>query len=136
MPDDEEVFYDGNIPFKVFLFSHNFLYLLLFGWNIGLLTSYLKKVNWRIKITDQRLVLVQGIFSRHQEEVEYYRISDSEYNQSVIERLFGIGKITIAADDASAPNLTFPMINPKEYREKIRNNVRKERRKMRAMSVD
>lgn len=136
MTEEEEVIYEGNIPLKAFLCSHNILYLLLLGWNIGLISSLLKKMNWHVKITDQRLVLVQGILSQHQEEIEYYRITDSEYNQNFKERLFNVGRITIAADDASAPKITFPIHDPKEHREKIRNNVREERKNMRAVNVD
>lgn len=136
MTEDEKVIYEGSIPLRAFLCSHNLLYLLLFGWNIGLLSSLLKKMNWHVKITDQRLVLVQGILSQHQEEIEYYRITDSEYNQNFKERIFNVGRITITADDSSAPEITFPIHRPQGLREKIRNNVREQRKEMRAVNVD
>jgi len=134
--DGEEIIYEGHIPLRAFLLSHNMLYLLSFGWNVGLISSLLKKMNWHVKITDQRLVLVQGILSQHQEEIEYYRVNDSEYNQNFKERLFNVGRITIVADDASAPEATFPIHSPQELREEIRNNVREERKDMRAVNID
>jgi hypothetical protein len=38
---DEKIFYDGGIPLKVFYASYGFFWYVLFGWNIGLLTSWL-----------------------------------------------------------------------------------------------
>lgn len=130
MSQDEEVIYEGPPPLRVFLLSHSIFFLLFFGWNLGLISSWIKKKRWQIKISDQRLLICKGIFSHHREEIEYYKITDSEYNQNLKQRVFNVGRIIVFTNDASAPEITFPIHNPEDFREKIRKNVRKERKQM------
>lgn len=130
MTNGEKIIYEGSPPLRSFLLSRNIFYLLLFGWNFGLIFSWIKRLRWHIRISDQRLVLEKGILSRSQEEVEFYHINNSEYNQCLKERLFNVGEITLHTDDTSDSKITFPIHNPEGFREKIRRNVRKERKQM------
>ncbi|MBF0547910.1 MAG: PH domain-containing protein [Candidatus Riflebacteria bacterium] len=132
----EEIIYDGRIPTKVFLFSHNPIWILLLGWNIGLLLSILQSFCQSIRITSQRVILTTGFISRKIEEVEYYKVKDTSYDQHIMQRLGGVGEITIFSDDVTSPQLTFSIHDPVEIREKIREFVRTERGKMRSIQVD
>ena len=133
---DEKVLFEGRIPYKAFLFSHGLVWLLLLGWNIGLLIAWVEQLNWYLKITSQRVVVTRGAISQKEEEVEYYRIQDTNFEQGSIQRLFGIGKITLISDDPTAPTLAFPIHDPQGYREQIRDHIRTERHRMLSIQVD
>ena len=135
MPD-EEILYEGRVPFRVVHGSHGLLWLLLLGWNIGLLLSWFRTFGESLKITTQRIVLTSGMFSQEVEEVEYYRVKDTTYHQSLWQRLFGIGTITLLSDDATAPQLSFTMPDPHTYREQIRECINYERQRMGTVQLD
>lgn len=134
---DEQIIYEGKIPLKVMHLSHRVPWLLLAGWNIGLLISWLQTFGKSIKITSQRVVLTSGIISRDTEEVELYRVRDiSHRQQGILQRLFGIGTITLFSEDTTAPTLSFTLHNPEYYRERIRECVHQERERMGIIQVD
>jgi len=133
---DEKTIFQGKIPFKVFHFSHGLLWLIVLGWNVGLLISWLQSLGWSLRITSQRVVSTRGLISQRDEEVEYYRVRDAALQQGTIQRIFGIGTITLISDDVTAPELTFPINDPRSYREQIRDFVRKQRKEMAAIQID
>ncbi|MFZ2960314.1 MAG: PH domain-containing protein [Candidatus Ozemobacteraceae bacterium] len=136
MTDQEEVFFEGKLPFTAVLFSFHPILVLLFGWNILLIWSYIQTFGLKIKVTSQRIILVKGFISQDSEEVEYYRVKDIEADQGLLHRLLGLGTITIFSDDSTSPNLTFVTPDPMNLREKIRNCVRSERAKRHTIAVD
>ncbi len=134
---EEQIFYEGKIPFKVVHLSHGGFWLLLIGWNIGLLISWLQTFGTSIKITSQRIVLTTGVISRTTEEVELYRVRDTTHQQrGILQRLFGIGTITVFSDDTTAPTLSFTLYNPEYYREQIRECVNRERQRMGIIQIE
>ena len=109
----EKILYEGRIPFSAFHFSHNLLWILVLGWNIGLLSSYLARHGLHVKLTSQRVVLTRGSFARRVEEVEYYRVTDTTASQSIMQRLFGFGTITILSTDQSCGPPVSPCVSRK-----------------------
>ena len=132
----ERTVFEGRIPFRVFYFSHGVLWLLLLGWNFGLLLAWLQSLSWLIRITSQRVVLTRGLLAKRGEEVEYYRVRDTSFQQSAVQRMFGVGTVTLMSDDVTAPQLTFPIQGPKDIREQVRDFVRTERQRMRTVQID
>lgn len=132
----EDVIYDAKIPWKAFHFSHGFIWLILFGWNFGILYSIIQSLNWSLRITSERVVISEGIITSDEEIVEFYRVDDIKLSQSASQRLFNVGTITLISDDATAPNLSFKMTDPKKYTEPIREHVRNQRRVMGTMRRD
>lgn len=124
---DETIIYDGNIPLKAFQFSGG-----LFG-SVNPLKAAGSAINsnqWKIKITTKRIVLVKGIVSQKEEQVEYFRVNDVKFEQSIAARAAGVGTIHLYSNDTTMPLLSFPFTNPKEYVEKIRQFIIVERKKM------
>jgi membrane protein YdbS with pleckstrin-like domain len=132
----EKTILDGRIPFKVFHGSHGLLWLILLGWNIGLLISLFQSLSWRIRITSQRVVLTHGLLSQSEEEVEFYRVRDTKLQQGSIQRMFGVATITLISDDVTAPELTFSLHDPQHYREQMRQFIRQQRLELIAIQVD
>ena len=133
---DEFIIFEGKIPFNVVHFSHNFVWLFLLGWNIGLLISWLQSFGETIKITSQRVVLSRGVLSKDVEEVEFYRVKDTKFQQTIFQRILGVGTITLFSDDATAPTLSFTINQPEYYREHIRECVNEERTRMGTFQLD
>ena len=133
---EEIIVYEGRIPFKVAYFSHKGWWYPVWGWNIGLLTSWIQTFGETIRITTQRVAVTTGILSKTVEEVEYYRVQDTTYHQSFLERLTGIGTITLFSRDKTAPTFSFTIHEPEYFREEIRNCMKTERRRMRTTQFD
>jgi len=135
-PEIEETHFDGKIDWKVFHFSHGFLWLLILGWNFGLVSSWLSGFMFHLRITNRRIVLERGLFSKRSEDVDMYRVRDIAYSQGIIQRIFKIGTITVLSDDTSSPVLAFPCRNPRETKEWMKKSFLLERRRMTTLKVD
>ena len=72
-------------------------------------------------LTNERLKIVRGMFSRDVENYELVRMQDIDLSQNVSERVMGIGDITIRGHDASEPNVVLRNIpKPEEVYETMR----------------
>ena len=91
---------------------------------IVLSVSVMRLRTIRYRLTNQRLVVEQGILSRTLDEVDLRTVDDSGFSQSPLERLQGIGTVWVLASDRSTPRLTLRGIqDPRVLREKIRENA-------------
>jgi len=91
---------------------------------IVLSTSVMRLRTTKYRLTNQRLVVEQGILSRTLDEVDLRTVDDSGFSQSPLERLQGIGTVWVLASDRSTPRLALQGIpDPRALREKIRENA-------------
>jgi membrane protein YdbS with pleckstrin-like domain len=91
---------------------------------VVLSVSVMQLRNTRYKLTNQRLIVEQGILSRTLDEVDLRTVDDSGFSQSPLERLQGIGTVWILASDRATPRLALRGIpDPHVLREKIRENA-------------
>ena len=127
---EEKIIYDGKISFKTFWVSSGLLSFLLLGWNLGLLSSFLKSRQYSLKITSQRVEFVKGIVTSQQESIELYRASDTDYSQSLLQKLFGVGYVRLISADSTAPLVQIPVSNPRNLRDQIRECIRDERQRL------
>ena len=132
----EEVFFEGRVPLKAALGKHRLWYVLLLGWNIGLLIAWLSSLMMSLRVTSQRVVIIRGLISQREEDIPLYRATDIHFIQTVAGRLFGTGTITLYSDDKTAPHVTFAVKRPRELKEKIRESMNKERIRFRSRSID
>lgn len=80
-------------------------------------------------ITTQRLTLETGVFKRQLEEIELYRIKDTQLTRTFIQRLLKLGTVTVISSDESMPRLEMPWIKvPADVRQHLRENVELVRR--------
>lgn len=87
-------------------------------------------------LTDQRLKTVRGVFTRVTDDLELYRVRDSKLQQSLWERLFGLGELTLYTTDASTPEVHLRWIrNAESVREILRRLVeaRREAKQVRTL---
>ena len=93
---------------------------LLFGWNIGLITSILRSKSNYLKIDEEGITYTKGLISQTEKRVELFRVIDTEYKQGIFDRIVGIGKLTITTNNDSSPMLEISMSNPKAMLDKLR----------------
>lgn len=127
----EQVVRDGKLRFiDIWASQYGLLLWLMLGWNIGIITAFFGSKKWRLKITSQRIEFIHGISSVKQESFEFYRAQDSDYSQSIVQMLCGVGSVRIIGKDATTPTITFPTRKPAEVREQIRGFIREQRQAM------
>jgi membrane protein YdbS with pleckstrin-like domain len=91
---------------------------------VVLSVSVMQLRNTKYRLTNQRVIIEQGILSRTLDEVDLRTVDDSGFSQSPLERLQGIGTVWILASDRSTPRLALRGIpDPRSLREKIRENA-------------
>lgn len=66
----------------------------------------------RYSLYQDRFLVNRGFLTRHQEELRLYRIKDVVLRQSLLQRLFGVGTITVHSTDSSTAR--FLIVNIKE----------------------
>jgi uncharacterized membrane protein YdbT with pleckstrin-like domain len=78
----------------------------------------------RYRISNQRIVIETGAFSKRIDEIDMRTVEDIEFQQRFLERLLGIGEIAIiAADKQMARFRLLGIEKPRELRELIRANA-------------
>lgn len=86
--------------------------------------KYLETRTSKFKLTTQRLRLERGVLTKTIDEVELYRVKDTQLNQSLSDRMLGIGTIEILSSDETNPTLYLHKIpRPAEFRELLRGAV-------------
>jgi len=75
----------------------------------------------RYRVTNQRIIIESGLFSKSLEEIDMRSVDDIEFRQSFLERIFGIGEIWVVSTDKVAPRRALHGIrDPRNTRELIR----------------
>lgn len=88
--------------------------------------KYLDVRYQKMTLTTQRLRIEEGVLSKKIDEVELYRIKDTQLKQSFIDRMLGLGTVEIVSSDETNPVLHIRSIkNARDMREKLRQCVEK-----------
>ena len=95
----------------------------------------------RYALSEDRLFLKRGFLNVHQDEIVLYRVRDLRVSQTLWQRVFGVGTVTVISTDKSIPELALKNIRqPNEVKERIHEYVEKMKiaRRMRVgeMSMD
>jgi membrane protein YdbS with pleckstrin-like domain len=76
------------------------------------------------RITNQRIVISRGVFSRRVDEIDIRTVDDLECRQTFLERVLGIGRIVIVSKDRIAGRyVLIGLGQPRELREQLRANA-------------
>ena len=116
--------------------------LLLTG--IGLLlilARWLRALSSRYEVTDQRLIVCNGLVMKTVDEIELYRIKDIRLDFSILGQMAGIGTITLTSTDRTTGDASFVLADvpqARERREGLRGLIERarQRRGVRELDVD
>jgi uncharacterized membrane protein YdbT with pleckstrin-like domain len=70
---------------------------------LTLVVGYLRRVSTKYLITNQRLRISRGVVRRHVQETRLERVQNVNYQQSVLDRVLGVGTVdfdTAGTDDS------------------------------------
>ena len=82
----------------------------------------------RYRATESKLIIDIGFFSRNEDEIRLYRITDMTLHRSLGERLFGLGTIHVCSGDKTAPEFDIKKIrHSKDVKNMLSDMVEKER---------
>ncbi len=91
----------------------------------------------RFEISTERLKMFEGVLNRSVDEIELYRVKDTQIQQPILYRLFGLGHVILETSDRSHPKATLNAIkDPREVGEILRREVESLRDKKRVREVD
>ncbi|MDD3669194.1 MAG: PH domain-containing protein [Alphaproteobacteria bacterium] len=94
-----------------------------------LISLYYKRTFNAYVLTNQRLIRISGIVTKRVDEIELFRIINSVTHQDVLERLAGIGGITIDSTDGSGTFDMQKVPNPYYLRDTLRQQYMLARQK-------
>ncbi len=105
-----------------------FLLAILAVWGCLFLRLLYLRLDIHYELTSQRFVHELGILRRVTDRIEVIDIDDVEFEQNLIDRIVGVGKIRLVTSDRSHQELELVGIdNVKDVANKIDNARRKER---------
>lgn len=91
----------------------------------GLPLSFTKYI-----LTEEKLIINKGFFSKNEEEIRLYRMTDFSVKQGLFERIFRVGNIKISSSDNMQGEFIICKIKkPYEIKEMLSDMVEKERQK-------
>lgn len=91
----------------------------------------------RYELTNQRLFYSWGVFSKHHEELEVYRIKDFRVEEPFLYRIFGKGNVILQTSDRSTPDFVMEAVaRPRDLADKIRQQVEQRRDEKRVRELD
>jgi membrane protein YdbS with pleckstrin-like domain len=94
------------------------LRLLRLAWRLAVLKSH------HYRITNQRIVIESGVFAKQIEELDMRTVADLEFRQALVERLLGIGTVTVVSSDRTTARVgLFGVEKPRDLRELIRSSA-------------
>ena len=84
--------------------------------------------NVRYKITSQRLIITTGLMNKKTEEIELVRIKDISMEKTMMDRMMGVGTITVVSTDPTTPEVLLEDVKEVEMvKDLLRDAVRVEK---------
>lgn len=83
----------------------------------------------RYRLSKERLFIVTGFFTQHEDEVRLYRIMDVSLNRTFGQRIFGVGTIICNSSDESLKDFEIKSVKKsKEVKELLSEMIETERK--------
>jgi uncharacterized membrane protein YdbT with pleckstrin-like domain len=99
--------------------------------------KWLETRNTVYTLTDQRLKFTRGVLSKTTEDLELYRVRDTKFQQSFLERMVGLGELELYTTDETTTVISLPYIRDAEgVREQMRGLVEARRDAKRVRYLD
>jgi len=87
----------------------------------GILAAWARIAATQYTVTNQRVIIESGLTTKRVEDIDLRTIDDTQFQQTISERLLGIGEVTIISSDKTVPVYVLRAVrNPRALRELIR----------------
>ena len=105
-------------------------------WSAYLLATFAGCRAVRYTLTAQRLEVERGILGKRYESIDLWRVRDVALEQTLLERLRGVGRITVLSTDELEPELVVgPVAAAKPLYERLRDAVADARKEARVIPL-
>jgi uncharacterized membrane protein YdbT with pleckstrin-like domain len=106
-------------------------------WSAYLLATFAGRRSTLYTLTAQRLEIEQGVLGRHTASLDLFRVRDVTLDQTLFERLRGVGRITIVSADQVEPSLLVgPVADARVLFDTLRDTVAAARKEARVVPLD
>lgn len=104
---------------------------------IGVAYTWLVRATTEYRIYEDAIEVESGIFSKDIDHLQLFRVRDLGFHQSLLERILGIGTVTITSTDRSTPHLELRGITgAREVYESLRRLVSTSQATRRTMVIE
>jgi len=87
----------------------------------AILLGYFRLRSTLYTVTNQRVIVVRGMWAKSLSEIDLRTIDDTQFFQTVTDRMLGIGNVILVSTDKTAPMFVLRSIrDPRTLRETIR----------------
>lgn len=126
---DEEFIW--NVTGSIADVKYNPLYwaLTLLTCGIFLIALHYKRIFHSYVLTNQRLIIISGIFSKYVDEIELFRVVNSSASQSLIDIWANLGTIVLDSTDMTGSLVMNKIPNPHFVRDSLRKQYTLARQK-------
>lgn len=115
-------FYDQLATYAHWIWIAFAVILLWLIIGIGIAIARIKATIYTV--TNQRVMIETGLASKKVEDIDLRYIDDTQFQQTLIQRILGIGNVTITSSDKVAPFYVLRGVrDPRALRELIRSNA-------------
>ena len=94
-----------SIVSVVFLASRSLLGGIVLMWLVGAVVYGYRRFGVHYELTSQRFIHQTGILTRATDRIEVIDIDDVSFTQGPVQRMLGVGRITVTSSDRSHPLL-------------------------------
>lgn len=106
-------------------------------WSAYLMITFAGRRSVRYRLTAQRLEIEKGVLGKRYESVELWRVRDVVLEQNLLERLRGVGRLTVYSSDEVDPVLELgPAAQAKPLYDRLRDAVAAARKDARVIPLD
>lgn len=105
-------------------------------WSAYLLVTFAGRRAVRYRLTAQRLEVERGVLGRRYESIDLWRVRDVVLEQTLLERMRGVGRITVLSTDQVDPELQIgPVASAKALYDRLRDAVAAARKEARVLPL-
>ena len=106
-------------------------------WSAYLAVTFAARRSVHYTLSTQRIEIEKGVFGKHIESVDLWRVRDVSLDQTFVERLRGVGRITVYSSDQVEPVVELgPLASVKPLFDRLRDAVAAARKDARVVPLD
>ncbi len=125
------------LPFFVgFLSLSVSFWVIVVAWLVGAVLYGWRRFGVHYELTSQRFIHQTGILTRATDRIEVIDIDDVSFTQGPVQRMFGVGRITITSSDRSHPLLHMIGIADVKSVAGLIDDVRRKERRRRSLHIE
>ena len=124
------------LAFLAFLTVPISLGVIVVMWLVGAVVYGVRRFGVHYELTSQRFIHQTGILTRNTDRIEVIDIDDVSFTQGPVQRVLGVGRITITSSDRSHPLLHMIGIADVKNVAGVIDDVRRKERRRRSLHIE